>query len=486
MNKNKFIALLILCIGLPMSSCKDYLDVNVDPNQSTSSRIDLQLTSAQLQTAIGLGQRIYPVVSIWCQYYTGGPGVSIGDPDQHKLTSSESNEVFRTLYRSSNNLNFIINNSTENYYIAIAKIMQAYNFQVCADLFGNIPFSDALKGDIADGSILHPQYENAQTKVYPGVETLLKDAIELIERGGDYTKPGADDLIYHGNMEMWNKFAHTLLLKLYLRTGTALPAGFYVEDAQFITANADNALVPFPGGASGSNPFWNAAKSTSLGNFYIATTTVLDYLTATSDPRIDVFFDESPLGHRGLYPGDIESVPTGDNDWDRPAGAKSTTGGRIFSPTAPVILMSAWEGNLLLAEAAVKNMGVSDVNAAYEEAVNTNFEYLGIPTAAAAYLAGGGALDAGNPIKSIALQKWTCMNGLQPLESWIETRRFDDPTDANAHIFTSAGGVFKSPTKNALGAGIFPSILPYPENEESLNQSFPGQNLLTDKVFWDK
>ncbi|MBC7775587.1 MAG: SusD/RagB family nutrient-binding outer membrane lipoprotein [Phycisphaerae bacterium] len=484
MNTNKFIALMILCIGLPMSSCKDYLDVNVDPNQSTSSRIDLQLTSAQLQTAIAIGQRIYPTVSVWSQYYTGGPGVSIGDPDQHKLSSSESNEVFSRMYRGNLNLNFIIKNSTENYYIAIAKIMQAYNFQVCVDLFGNIPFTDALKGDIADGSVLHPSYENAQNVVYPGVETLLKDAIELIEKGGAYAHPAGDDLIYHGDMDLWNKFAHTLLLKLYLRTGTALPAGFYVDDSQFITTNDENAAVPFPGGSAGSNPFWNAAKSTSLGNYFIATTTVLEHLTATADPRIDVFFDEAVGGHRGLHPGNIESVATGDNNWDRPAGALNPTGGLIFSPTAPVILMSAWEGNLLLAEAAVKNTGVSDLDAAYEAAVNASFEYLGLDAAAvAAYLTGGGALDAGNPIKSIALQKWTSMNGLQPLESWIETRRFDNAANP---IFSSAGGIFKSPTKNALGAGIFPSILPYPENEESLNKSFPGPHDLTDKVFWDQ
>lgn len=485
MNTNKIIALLILCIGLPMSSCKDYLDVNVDPNQSTISRIDLQLTSAQLQTAIGMGQRIYPIVSIWCQYYTGGPGVSIGDPDQHKLSSSEGNEVFRTLYRSSNNLNYILNNATEDddNYVAIAKILQAYNFQVCADLFGDIPFSEALKGDIADGSILHPSYESAKNKVYPGIETMLKEAIDLIDKTTTQKHPGTDDLIYGGDMASWRKFANTLLLKLYLRTDAPLPAGFYVDDDQFIIANDEAAQIAFPGGAAGSNPFWNAAKSTALGNFYIATTTVLDYLNGTNDPRIDAFFDPTPNGHRGLYPGNIESVPTGDNAWSRPAGALSPTGGLIFSPTAPVILMSAWEGNLLLAEANVK-YGVSNLNDAYDAAVNANFDYLGV-TGAAGYLAGGGAIDGTNPIKSIALQKWTCMNGLQPVESWIETRRYDNSDPGHA-IFSTAGGIFKSPTKNALGVGIFPSILPYPENEESLNQSFPGQHALTDKVFWDK
>lgn len=483
-NKFKSIALTLVLVGLSLSSCKDYLDINVDPNQSTISRIDLQLSSAQMYTAIGMGQRIYPIVSIWSQYYTGGPGVSLGDPDQHKLSSSEGNEVFRSLYRSSLNLNYIINNSTENYYIAVAKIMQAYNFQVCADIFGDVPFSEALKGDIADGSIFDPKYESAERVVYPGVETLLNDAIALIDGGGAYQLPGNDDLIYGGDMVKWKKFAKTMLLKLYIREGkSSLPAGFYTADEDFITANDDMAKMSFFGGSTASNPFWNAAKSTALGNFYIATTTVLDYLNNTNDPRIDKFFDPASTGHRGINPGDIQAYPTGDNDFSRPAGAKAAGGGLIFSPTAPVIFMSAWEGNLLLAEANLK-YSVSDLNAAYAAGVEANFEYLGLGYPQdSIYLANGGKIDAGNPIKSIALQKWTCMNGLQPVEGWIETRRYDS---SSSPIFTSAGGIFKSPTHNALGAGIFPSILPYPENEESLNKSFPGQHQLTDKVFWDK
>lgn len=484
--KYKILIPLIVGLGISLPSCKDYLDINTDPNQSTTSRIDLQLSSAQLQTSIGIGQRIFPNLCIWSQYYTGGPGVSLGDPDQHKLASSEGNEVFTRLYRSSTNLDFIIKNSTENYYIAIAKIMKAYNFHVCADLFGNIPYLEALRGDIADGSILHPTYDNAKDVVYPAIEKELKDAIDLLERGGAFKHPAADDLIYGGDLDKWNKFAHTLLLKVYLRqgaSGQAKAADLYSSDDQFIIANDESALLSFPGGSSGSNPFWDAAKSTALGNFYVATTTVLDYLNATHDPRVDAFFDKNNAGvHSGLYPGDIQNAPP-TASFSRPAGALAPAGGLIFSPTAPVILMSAWEGNLLLAEAAARGWITSDVNATYSAAVKASFEYLGLDAAAAdAYLADGGKLDPANQIKSIALQKWTCMNGLQPVESWIETRRFDN---SGTPIFASSGGLFKSPTKNALGVGIFPSILPYPENEESLNQNFPGQHPITDKVFWD-
>jgi hypothetical protein len=486
--KIKFMALLIVGMGLSFSACKDYLDVNIDPNQSVTSRVDLQLSAAQLQISIGMGQRMYPNLAIWSQYWSGGPGVSLGDPDQHKLASSEGNEIFRTMYRSNVNLNYIVQNSTSNYYVGIAKILRAYNFQVCADLFGDIPYTDALKGDINDGSILHPKYDSAKDVVYPGIEAELKDAIRLIEATGTFTIPGADDLIYGGDMVKWDKFAHTLLLKVYLRQGASgetKARDLYGSDEQFILTNDEAGKVPFPGGSSASNPFWNSAKSTALGNYYVATTTVLEYLTATADPRIDKFFDRNGSGaHYGVYPGNIQNEPP-TASFSRPAGALAATGGLIFSPTAPVFLISAWESNLLLAEAAARNWTTGGkALESYEAGVKANYEYLGLPDSVAVkYLASpGGAYDANNAIKTIALQKWTCMNGTQPIESWTETRRFDTPSQA---IFASAGGLFKSPTKNALGAGLFPSLLPYPENEESLNQSFPGQHQITDKVFWD-
>jgi len=479
-HKLKFVFLLLVGMGLTLPACKDYLDVNVDPNQATSSRIDLQLSSAQLQTAIGIGQRIYPTAAIWSQYWTGGPGVSLGDPDQNKLSSSEGNEIFRNLYRSSNNLNYILKNSSNAYYLSVAKILQAYNFQTLVDLFGDIPYTDALKGDITDGSILHPRYDSAKDVIYPALEAQVLDAIRMIEAGTTDPAPATDDLMYKGNMEKWDKFAHTLLLKIYLRqgaSGQAKAAALYGSDDQFIVENADNALVAFPGGSAGSNPLYNSAFSTALGNYYVATTTILDYLATTQDPRVDAFFDPNNAGVQfGLDPGDVQNAPS-TASFSKPSNAI------IFSPTAPVIFMSAWEGNLLLAEASARGWIGSDAAAEYEAGVRASFEYLGLEDSLATnYLAGSGGYDAGNAIRSIALQKWVSMNGLQPVEAWIETRRFDTP---GMPIFTGPGGLFKSPTQNALGANLFPSILPYPESEESLNQSFPGQHPITAKVFWD-
>lgn len=497
--KSKFIALLIVGFGMSLFSCNDYLDVNVDPNQSTVSRIDLQLSAAQLLSSIGIGQRIFPRLGVWCQYHTGGPGVALGDPDQNKWAPSESNEIFRNAYRANNNLNYIIKNSTEEYYIAIAKIMMAYNFQVCADLFGDIPYKEALNGDITDGSILHPKYDDAKTVVYPGIEAELLDAIRRIEAGGAFLHPGADDLIYGGDLDKWNKFAHSLLLKVYLRQSessdaavvAAAQAGamaLYNNDDQFILTNDEAALMAFPGGSSASNPFWNAAKSTALGNFYVATTTMLDFLQNTNDPRLDYFYDKDKTGaHSALIPGDVQNAAA-NATFSTPNGALVTGGDLIFSPTAPVFFMSAWESQLLLAEAAARGWFTtpgSTVEGYYNAAVEANCDYLGVdPVDCATYLGdpNAGQIDPADWREYIAGQKWLCMNGTQPVESWIEIRRFDDASNS---YFTSPGGIFVSPTQNALGVGVFPSILPYPENEESLNQNFPGPHPITSKVFWD-
>ena len=484
-HKFKFILLLVLSLGTSFFSCKDYLDINVDPNQSIVSRVDLQLSGALVETAIGMGQRIFPQLATLTQYQSGGPGVSLGDPDQHKWASSEGNEIFRELYRSSANLNYIIQNSTENNYVAIAKIMRAYNFQVCADLFGDIPYTEALKGDIPDGSIVHPKYDSAKDVVYPGIENELREAIDLLTRG--VAAPGADDLVYQGDMEKWNKFAHSLLLKVYIRQGasrSAQIAALYADgEDQFILTNDEAAEVPFFDAAGQRNPFWNAAKSTALGNFYVAVSTTTDYLQSTNDPRIDAFYDRTADGvHYGMYPGNIQNEPS-TQKFSRPAGALAPAGGLIFGPAKPVIFMSAWESNLLLAEAAARGYIAADAKTYYDAAVQASFEYLELDAAAAdAYLAAEGAFNAADPIRSIALQKWVSMNNLQPVEAWIEIRRFDT---AATPYFISPGGIFKSPTRNSLGVGVFPTILPYPENEESLNQNFPGQHSLTAKVFWD-
>ncbi len=479
--KIKILFYIVVCIvgTLVFTSCDDYLDVNTNPNQSTTSGPNLQLSSAQLYIGNAIGDRLFSQTNIWCQYNTGGPGVALGDWDQNTMNSTDANQVFDNLYRSSSNLSYL--QSGHNGYKAIGKILNAYNAQVCADLFGDIPFTEALKGDINDGSIFNPKYDNAKEVVYPGIEKLLIDAIALLGKVGA-TDVVEGDLMYAGDLGKWNRFANSLLLKVYTRIGDKTKLGALVASGDFMATNDDNAKIAYAGNSKGSNPFWSDAKSTALGNFYVASKTTMDFLQGNSDPRISLFFNPGAAGHLGLKHGDVQNAPA-TASFSRPNGALATAGGLIFGPKIPVILMTVWEVKFLLAEAAARGFAGGDAKALYEAAMYANSDYLGSDSASMSkYISEKGAFDPSNAIKSIAVQKWASMNNLQPVESWIETRRFDN---ASNPFFTSPGGLFAVPTENVLGGNKFPSILFYPETEQSLNKNFVAQHSLTDKVFWD-
>lgn len=488
-NNFKYI-LLVLIVG-GMMSCEKSLDINSDPNKPTVSRPDLLLTTSELYIGNGMGDRVFEIASVWAQYYTGGPGVSIGDWDKNTMATQDGNNLFIPLYRSNSNLDYIAKNSNEPLYTAVAKILMAYNFQVNVDLFGDMPYTEALKGDIKDGFIISPKYDNAKDVIYPGLATMVEDAIALIHGADASAAPVEGDLIYNGDMTKWEKFANSLLLKIYIRSGNS--AGVMsLEGREFITDNADNAFIPYPGEAKSKNPFWTDAKSSALGNYFVGSKTTIDYLIATGDPRIDLFFDPTSNGtHNGLKHGDVENSPS-NAEYSRPAGSLAPDGGLIFNPKAPVFLMTAWEVNFLLAEAGTRGWLSANAATSYDNGVKQSIIYLagpGADTAASvlSYLVSGpGAYPSGGSqgekLKAIALQKWASMDGTQPIESWIETRRLDSPSNP---IFASPGGKFATPTNNVLGGNTHPSIMFYPANEADLNKSFPGQHELTDKVFWD-
>ena len=121
----------------------------------------------------------------------------------------------------------------------------------------------------------------------------------------------------------------------------------YESGAEFITTNDDNAAIAYEGAAKSKNPWWTDANSTSLGNYFAASKTTIDYLKATSDPRIDKFYDPPSTGaHTGLKQGDVENSPSS-AEYSTPNGALiedangNLVGDTIFSPTAPVFLMTA-------------------------------------------------------------------------------------------------------------------------------------------------
>ena len=138
--------------------------------------------------------------------------------------------------------------------------MQSWIFQNMTDLWGDIPYSEALKGDVVGGP-LKPKYDT-QKDIYYGLLKTLTDASTAMKAGRNDPGLGGADPIYKGDIAKWLKFSNSLRARMAMRMSKADPAKATAElSAAFsapggvMTSNADNAMLVWPGDGVFDNPW---------------------------------------------------------------------------------------------------------------------------------------------------------------------------------------------------------------------------------------
>lgn len=523
---------------LAFAGCKKWRDVNTNPNNPEEVTIELLLPSAQGEIAQQLGGKFQIAGGFWSQYWTQYPSASQYSVfDQYQPDGTDIDNSWSGLYRDAlTDLEQIIKKGgTQKNYIAIAKILKGYTFQLLTDNFGDIPFSEALRGE-SEG-ITSPHYDS-QEKVYNGIISLVKEGMSEVDPAAAH--PGKDDLIYGGEMDAWMKFGNTLLLKMYMRLSEKSPsfaqagiAELYANGVGFIEEGG-TAKIDYSSAPGNYNPMYSEINNAVITNRLniIASSTAMDSFLANNDPRVAAFYFANGA-FKGLRQGDYEGSS---GTFSTPS---ASVGGDITdvdgSAVAPVIFISDYESLFLQSEAAVRSWGTGDDQELFERAVAVNFTAYGTPINAAigvvfnpqvadsvatsateghlvdipfdldyavtTYLHGDGdilnegdyflegepvsvtsasnwgAYPAGGTnqqkLQHIITQKWFSMCGNQSIEAWTEWRRTGYPD------------FFKVSVASRIAAGAFPVRFPYPDGEASNNLNFPGQKLVKDKVWWD-
>jgi hypothetical protein len=504
--KTKIIAILsLITISTSFVGCKKYLDVNKNPN--IASDVDIKLVLPTTQVAIGsvMGTQFQINGSFWSQHWTQSPLANqYKIYDQYQVSSDNYNRPWNSMYSNVlTELKYVYNKaSTEKkkQYMAVARLMQAYTFHVLTDAFGDIPFTEATRGSAADGAIVNPKYDK-QEVVYDGIIAYIDEAQALIDVN-DLAHPGNDDLIYKGDMQKWLEFSNTLKLKVALRLseinpvkGKALVSALVAPDYLSSTAQ-----ITYSTTGGSQNPLYSEMIGLSGTTNIFASKTTVDYLNGYGDPRTGVFY--TPIGNGtvvGLAQGDwqISSNATGKSFGGVGVGANPQV---EASATAPVILLSVSESEFLQAEAIARGWITGDDKEHYTNGIlagmdqyaagiageiesehldltaygNANADltdYLDSMIALAPELAYPTA--EADKIKTIITQKWASMAGNQGFEAWTEWRRTGHPA------------VIVPTTTSLIGAGKLPQRFIYPTDEVNLNKNFPGQKLITEKVWWD-
>jgi len=483
------------------ASCEDWLDINQDPNNPDEANEELTLAAGISSVAYVYGGRYQVLGALWSQHWTQSLGATqYSGLDSYDISSSTyDNRQFGELYTGAlKNFEYIRDlsrkNEKYNYYI-MATVMQAYTFHILADLYDQIPFSEALKGE--EGTIT-PAYENGQD-IYDSLITRIDYALASDYENDDLEDVGSEDILFDGKIDRWVEFANTLKLKIYLRQLHTRPdiaregiESLYNDpDIKFLTSSI--AMSQFTNETGRRNPLYET-DIVFLGNNpnLILSNTLLSFMNDKGDlERLDALFDfpENGGGHKGLDQGNY-------NDPDEPKGTNSASYSKPYmSPFAPVYLMSASEAYFLQAEAIIR-YGVkpySDAKEMYENGIKNSFQRLGLliseeffgPGDVYEFPAEGSPLETF--IESIIIQKWIALANIQSLETFFEHNRTHYPkvSDVPADNGDYVPGEFTISVNNVT-SGRFPKRLIFPESEYSGNpNNTPAKVEVYENVWWD-
>ncbi|HEX2095428.1 MAG TPA: SusD/RagB family nutrient-binding outer membrane lipoprotein [Longimicrobiaceae bacterium] len=468
--------LSVVALAVAVGACDEGLtDLNQNPNAPTDVPADLILRNAVqsvANTALGVGMS-WNHAGLWAQHVAQ---IQYAEEDRYQPRVDNIQAFWDALYVApAKDFDVVASKSraaNRPLQEGVGLVMKSWTFGVMTDLWGDIPYTEALQGD-ASGNFT-PKY-STQQEVYNGLFTDLRRADQLLAPGGA-TGFGAADLIYNGDGTRWRRFANSLRLRnaMHLTKVDAAKARSEFEAAianPVLSSNADNAVLRYTGAAPNQNPFFVNVLSR---DDHRISKTMVDMLRNLNDPRLPVY--AQPAQSNGQYVGYGNGLP---NNSMLLADA-SKIGSAFLAANAPAYFMTAAEVFFLRAEAAQRGWNAGGGTAAqhYAAGIRAAMEMYGISSSAIdAYLAQPSVqYDPARGFQQIATQKWIALY-LQGYEAWTEWRRTGFPQIA----------------PGPAARGPVPRRLPYPGLEVSLNKANldaaiarQGDTGLAGRVWWDR
>ena len=392
-----------------------------------------------------------------------------------------SDRIIPTFYSNYGELKTLTDDAV---VLAIADVLKVAVMHRVADTFGPIPYSQiGLSGKI------QVPYDS-QEAAYKAMIADLNAAIDVLSANRATTINASSDVVYHGSVEKWAKFANSLKLRLAMRMvyadeAFAKQAAEEVVNSEVgpIVSNAENATYD-NFSASAKNPFYVVQVEYNGGDS-MAAADIITYMNGYNDPRRSAYF--MPSQFEGFeYVGLRHGIVMPANDIMHQYSAIN------ISMDSPFIWLNAAEVAFLKAEAVAVfgfNMG-GTAKEFYEEGVRLSFEQWGV-SGADAYLQDAVSKPAPyiDPIgtntyngtlsnmtiawdegataeqkqEKIMIQKWIA-NWLLGHESWSDIRRTGYPRIIPA---SADGNLSNGLVDSALGA----RRLKYPSDEYVNNEA---------------
>ena len=245
---------VISLMSLSLVSCSDWLNINVDPENPSSESATYQTRLAHIEFYTNSATqfaawRSNMSTGDWTRYFNGSTywSMSFWSPQVGAVTTPYQ----WWFVGAASNISYMYDKAMEAeawHYAGVAKVIRAYGFMLMTDLYGEMPYTDAV------GENATPTYDNGKT-IYLGCLNELNEGLELLAKTQDSKLPSLaeGDFWNNGDVSKWIKFGN-LLKARYLVKLSKKAAGNYLDgkyDAAAILdalskgpqSNADNTII---------------------------------------------------------------------------------------------------------------------------------------------------------------------------------------------------------------------------------------------------
>ena len=484
-----------------LTSCtKDFEDLNKNPNGTDNMEPDYLFTHAMLSGVSNYNTDVYLHqwgIMNWTMYIATRGGVESGK--EYEMPGGIDNFWTEQYADNLGNLQEAMSYWKDNEYFTykynIARIWKVYTYQKMTDLWGAIPYSQALMG--FETGNFQPAYDSQQD-IYNSLidelnaavttlsETLESDTLALANPQFSKFENGADP-IYDGDVMKWIKFGNSLLFRMAMRISEVEPAKAQsivqeLQNKPLIADKTESATFPY-NTVTKKNPFAEVIYTGQDAGRNYPSKFFVDLLKEKNDPRVKVFFTPTPnsvAAGNPNYNGIPNLLAPTSPEWaNYPEGEISEVGEYFTQLDTKGMLLSFSEVLFLKSEAALNGWFEGSADVYYRQAVKANIEYFASPNISLNeiynYITNIPAVDKEN----IITQKWISLAFQDGYEAFAEYRRTGFP-------------VLKNFENQPINVQNFPNRITYPATEISYNfnsyqnaVNTQGADIPATKIWWD-
>lgn len=486
-------SLTALTLILVMGSCnKELQQVNQNPNTLENPDATTMLSNTIVTLFYNNVNNVWTLGNGYDQYMTFSQSYYNQATRYLPVTNEPYWIPMIGAARDANTL-YTLGTTQKNPFLqAVALTLRSYAFAQLTELWGDIPFLNALQGSTG---VYTPKYDNQQV-VYTdpnlGILTSLKKADDLLKANATGYIGG--DMLYNASITNWRAFINALRLRYLLRVSAKMDVKAemqsIVADGAIMNSANQSAALALPT----TTPYNFLSLTERSGDFavkYLNSTLYNVFVNTADTARLSTYFAptaatpaNAPFSFTNYGGLDmvVDATTTQANSASN-FNSSFTSGSNKNLIKARVITYA--EQEFTLAEAALKGYISGSASDYYNTGVKAAFSEIGMDaTTAGNYLThpavvfDNTTLAAG--LNQIITQKWLA-NINNGFEGWIEYRRTGYPA------FQKGGSV-------NLNNGVIPSRFLYPVTEQTVNsnnynqeiQLMGGKEITTYKTFWEK